>query len=301
MKTLIITDSYDATTDLLVLNIGSEHIVRLNFDLHNESSIQISPFGISIELNGLVISDQEISKVLWRKPFNSFLEVDKYIESELKYIYREIFNYFSLQNKTILVVPNIERYMGKIIQLTIAKTFFQVPSWRVCINENLGEGEGVAKSLSTSVTNDNKIVYTTIIKLEDLDRKYPWFVQELVVATVDVTVVYIDGKLFAYELDRVSGLVDWRKEINRGEQKWRIHKLNDSIAAMIIDYMNTLGLKYGRLDFLFDSKTYHFLEVNPNGQWAWLDIENNNGLMAEMIRQVSPNTSSKALVKSIGY
>jgi len=61
--------------------------------------------------------------------------------------------------------------------------------------------------------------------------------------------------------------------------------------------MNNLGLKFGRIDFLLKNNEYFFLEVTPNGQWAWLDTENTNGLMSEMLMQISPNTEIMTVVK----
>lgn len=298
MKTLIITDSYDATTDVLINYIGNLNIFRLNYDMYKETKISIYNDGIKLSVNNKEITDKEVSKVLWRKPFNMDLEIDRYIDAELKYIYREIYNYFSTQNKTILVAPNIEKYIGKIVQMTIAKKYFIVPNWSVELNNNLSNGICVAKSLSTEMTSNNKIIYTTKITKEHLDIKYPWFLQDLIDSELDITVVYIDGKSFVYELTRKKDIIDWRKEINKEKQQWKIHQISTEFKNAIIDYMNHLSLKFGRLDFLFKSGIYYFLEVNPNGQWAWLDIENKNGLMAEMVRQISPLTKVMATIKT---
>ena len=47
---------------------------------------------------------------------------------------------------------------------------------------------------------------------------------------------------------------------------------------------------FSRLDFLRDADgTLHFLEFNPNGQYAWLDLHNERGMftaIAEEILQV---------------
>jgi glutathione synthase/RimK-type ligase-like ATP-grasp enzyme len=182
--------------------------------------------------------------------------------------------------------------------MSIAKKYFIVPNWSVELNNNLRDGICVAKSLSSKVTSNNKIIYTTKINTEHLDIKYPWFLQELIDAEFDITVVYIDDKLFAYELIRKKDLIDWRKEINKEIQQWKIHEISTEFENTIIAYMNCLSLKFGRLDFLLNSGIYYFLEVNPNGQWAWLDIENKNGLMAEMVRQISPKTTAMATTKT---
>lgn len=298
MKTLILTDSYDATTDLLIHYIGNDYIFRLNIDKWNETKFQLSNKSIKLSVLNNEIHDKEISKVLWRKPLNYELEIDNYISSELKYIFREIFNYFSYQNKTILITPNIERYVGKIVQMKVAEKYFNVPNWSVSLNNNLEYGQCVAKSLATEKTNNNKIIYTTKVFRENLDPTFPWFLQNIIYAELDVTVVFINGKCFSYELQRETDLIDWRREINKNKQIWKVHVLDKINQKKIECLMKDLNLKFGRLDFLYDSDGYHFLEVNPNGQWAWLDLKNENGLMAEMIEQVSPNTAINSIVKT---
>ena len=40
--------------------------------------------------------------------------------------------------------------------------------------------------------------------------------------------------------------------------------------------MKKFKLNYGRLDFIEQNGKYYFLEVNPNGQFGWLDLIDNN-------------------------
>ena len=156
MKTLIITDSYDATTDILIKYIGSQNVFRLNYDKYENTIISITSDGIKLIINNNEITDKDISKVLWRKPFNIDLEIDKYIDAELKYIYREIYNYFSTQNKTILVIPNIERYLGKIVQMSIAKKYFNINVWKMFERVGLVDEETKTGFFSRN-KNKNKI------------------------------------------------------------------------------------------------------------------------------------------------
>lgn len=298
MRTLIITESYDATTDILIQHIGSENIFRLNFDRYRNISIEINEDSIFLKSGDLSITDKEIEKVLWRKPFNSCIDFpDKYYESELKYIFREIYNIFSKQGKTILVIPNHENYVGKITQMSIGAKYFDIPEWNVILNQNIGIGKCVAKSLSTEIVGNGKVIFTTPVDKENLHEGFPWFLQDKINAILDITIVYITGKIFTYELKRSEETVDWRKNINRFHQEWGLHKLPIHIEENIKNFMKELNLKFGRLDFLCDGTNYYFLEVNPNGQWAWLDIRNENGLMEEMINQVSPKSTIKSIVK----
>jgi glutathione synthase/RimK-type ligase-like ATP-grasp enzyme len=46
----------------------------------------------------------------------------------------------------------------------------------------------------------------------------------------------------------------------------------DKLAARLRDLMCALGLTFGALDLIrTPDGRYVFLEVNPNGQWLWLE------------------------------
>ena len=54
--------------------------------------------------------------------------------------------------------------------------------------------------------------------------------------------------------------------------------------------MNELQWSFGQLDFLLTDNGLVFLEVlNPNGQWAWLDADQSNGLFAAMKDCIDPD------------
>jgi hypothetical protein len=69
------------------------------------------------------------------------------------------------------------------------------------------------------------------------------------------------------------------------------HSLPAYLSAAILKYMAILKLDYGRFDFLLDEqKRYWFCEVNPNGQFAWLDLGGEHGLLDAVVREISPHT-----------
>jgi len=53
--------------------------------------------------------------------------------------------------------------------------------------------------------------------------------------------------------------------------------------------MDEAGLAFGRLDFLLKGPTAYFLEVNPNGQWAWLDIDGGQGIFDAVVHELTKN------------
>ena len=44
--------------------------------------------------------------------------------------------------------------------------------------------------------------------------------------------------------------------------------------------LDETGYRFGRFDFIRKNGELWFLELNPNGQWAWLDEKNEHGLVS---------------------
>ena len=55
------------------------------------------------------------------------------------------------------------------------------------------------------------------------------------------------------------------------------------------------SLQFGRLDFLQGQDGYHFLEVNSNGEWAWLDTEGRYGLLPKVAEEIDPATARHSI------
>ena len=126
-----------------------------------------------------------------------------------------------------------------------------------------------------------------------LDSAYPWLIQDYITAIKDLTVVYCRGQMFAYSLERtfIKNSADWREFISE-DQLWTRHDLSFAVSNNIARYMHHLNLDFGRLDFLLDANdNIVFCEVNPNGQYAWLDINGKDGLLDCIVSEISPETS----------
>jgi glutathione synthase/RimK-type ligase-like ATP-grasp enzyme len=48
--------------------------------------------------------------------------------------------------------------------------------------------------------------------------------------------------------------------------------------------MTELNLRFGAIDFILDeSGEYVFLEINPNGQWAWIERKTGYKISSEIV------------------
>jgi ATP-grasp ribosomal peptide maturase len=96
--------------------------------------------------------------------------------------------------------------------------------------------------------------------------------QERLRKVCDIRVTVVDEAVFATEIDN-PGELDWRRGHDRA--RYRPHRLPESILTGVRRLMDSLGLVFGALDFVLTDQGYRFIEVNPNGQWGW--IENRTG------------------------
>jgi hypothetical protein len=293
---LIFTNSYDATTDLLLSKLTGTSVFRLNFDqiLQYKISFDATGFRIS-DPTGRTVNSQTIRKGYWRKPFSAENPEQElwtgYVEAEMRYLLGEMVNLMWAHQKLVLVEPFAERRAGKLMQLRCAEGVFTIPSYEFVLGQAPRAEAAVVKSLS-SETVGGKVLYTTRISAEILDTRYPWFVEQYVAGTHDVTVVFVRGQLFAFSLQRdfLQNSIDWR-EFMFSEQRWTRHTLPSLLATAIVTYMRRLKLDFGRLDFLLDEqKRYWFCEVNPNGQFAWLDLTGDEGVLDAVVQEISPTT-----------
>ena len=306
---LIITNSYDTTADLLVFRLGANKIFRFNYDVWHDYRFEITTKGIFIaDPSGREIASGNIAKALWRKPWSrrthrpaSRTSEELYYDGEMLYALREMVNLLWLDGKVVLVEPFAELHAGKFVQMRIASAYFQVPQYqfrRQAQSIFPANDDIVVKSLTMEPVGDEdarELLFTTKVVDSSLSADCPWMVQHYVHAQKDVTVAFVYDRLFAFELDRkgfLDRVTDWRELPSDWEQgDWQPHQLPDNIASGVFGFMKEMGLHFGRLDFLWGKDGYYFLEVNTNGEWAWLDTEGRFGLLQKVIEEISPDTA----------
>lgn len=136
----------------------------------------------------------------------------------------------------------------------------------------------ISHSLS-EVSGGEYAVYTTPISSADSslwDSVYlaPCLFQERVAKLFDIRVTVVGSEVFAAEIrsqEDDESVVDWRRgDVTKLE--YRPHTLPAAVATGCVKLLRLLGLNFGAIDLLLtpDSR-YVFLEVNPNGQYGWLE------------------------------
>lgn len=294
---LILTGSEDGTVDRII-NQSSLPIFRLNIDLFSEYKFIFTPqFWEISDPTGRSISSTTASRVFWWKAFSYGLNQESFLHEELKYIFRELYSWFGYRNLIIGNPPETEHYIGKIRQLEIAQKFFKIPSTRLIINNSfpLAATSGhIVKSLTSGLTTSAKAMFTQEILPHQLEPSLPWYIQEKIDASADITVLVAGSKIFPYSRSRSDLLgLDWRAEQFTDKTPWILFNVDTDLETSIKNYCQALGISWGRLDFLYAQGEFYFLEINFNGQWAFLDSENSNGLITEVVNYIETgNTHS---------
>jgi hypothetical protein len=286
---LLITGSYDGTADRLVLSYGPG-VFRLNYDLWRHYHLSFDNDGWSIRNPaGLEISSKTVSAVFWWKAFAFFTSDDRFIKSEVKYVFREIYGWCCRRGIAKGNSIDFHNTLGKMNILGLAKQYFSVPETLVTFNgeasERMSGRSVVAKSLSSERNDDGGSLLTTEVNFEQLDYQYPWYLQEKVDSGWDVTILYCNAKAFAFRRSRAAlkGL-DWRAEQSMGaflEEEWELIPLEMSVLKSLNMLSRDMGVEFGRYDFMIESNGGQliFLEFNANGQWVFLDPYNKHGLL----------------------
>ena len=100
----------------------------------------------------------------------------------------------------------------------------------------------------------------------------PVIFQEYISAAVDLRVTVIDDQFFtaAVYSQETSYVVDFRMDM--GAARVEPFELPDEVRVRLSEFMKRLGLVYGAIDMrLTPTGRYVFLEVNPAGQWLFIE------------------------------
>ena len=288
----ISTCSQDTTTDIVMKELDANNVLRFNIDRPENFTWDFhrAGFHVTDKTNGKEITDNTLTSFYLRKPmYFDLIDVPKFgcVENWRREETTELFNDFfrECQNRgRVALVRSQNNKYGKLRQLLAAAKYFRVASWHFFHGElpsELTRGRWVVKSMTSTPIGEGKIFFVKEVNPRALDLDYPWFVQERIDGEEEVTVVYVDGKTYAANAPRDSfGGEDSRKSLMEKPISWPRCELSDEEEHAIKGFMDETGYRFGRFDFIRKDGELWFLELNPNGQWAWLDQKNENGLVS---------------------
>lgn len=122
-------------------------------------------------------------------------------------------------------------------------------------------------------------LFTTKIRAEQLNndaalRLCPGIFQRLVEKDYEIRLTIMGDNMIPvkiYDYPNELAALDWRSAAVNGV-KYELTTLPKHIIEKSRNLMKKLGISFACLDFIVDKVgNYHFLEVNPSGQFLWLE------------------------------
>jgi glutathione synthase/RimK-type ligase-like ATP-grasp enzyme len=122
-------------------------------------------------------------------------------------------------------------------------------------------------------------IFTSQVLEEHLDqldsaRYSPAIYQELVPKKHDLRITIVGRQVFSAAIDSQSdpaAVIDWRRTANPHLPHHAV-TLPDQLQSRLLRFMDLAGLTFGAIDMIeTPDNDYVFLEVNPSGQWLWID------------------------------
>lgn len=280
---LIITSTIDYTIDYFIIKYGKNvRMLRLNVDMFDKYQIDITENNWKITTDSWSICRDAIFSIYYRKPRLPDLSnyEGEYQSMIQKDIIATIVGLVDSFNGIVLSKPSILRKTeNKIYQLQKGKEIgFNVPKTIITNNADLANGllskeKTIIKPITTGKIQigDRYEIYQTNILDELLNdiSITPVYLQEYIPKLYEVRLTIINGYFYGVKIQS-SNEIDWRDE--QADNKYIIIDVPVEIKNKCNKMLNKFNLNFGAFDFIVNRDLrWIFLEVNPNGQWLWLE------------------------------
>lgn len=285
-KVLIITSTIDYTVDYMIDRYREQcKFYRINVDRFNEYKFMLDNENWTIKSNIWSISIDEIYSIYYRKP--GLPDLNDYRPEYHTMIFKDIISLINgivdSFNGIVLTKPCILRkvenkiyqaHVANQIKFVIPKTIFT--NKKEDANYFLYENRSVIKPISVGkiIYNDNVEIYQTNIINELIDEDIdntPIYMQEYVDKEYEVRLTIINGQIYPVKIMPYN-IIDWR--IESEYNRYELIDIPEDIKDKCLEMMKIMDINFGAFDFIVNKENeYVFLEVNPNGQWLWLEDE----------------------------
>jgi MvdD-like protein with pre-ATP grasp domain len=301
---LILTQSADPHADAVMARLQERAaaVVRFNpadFPTRASVSVAYGTHGLTaatLETRGATIDLVGLTSVWWRRPqtpaadeANSDAETRRYVSEECVVVLNDIWH--TLPGRFVPAVPAVLRRAElKAAQLVVAaKLGFELPPTLVTTSprEFLAfyreHGGNLISKLPSGTLHklQHAIIarYTQVVSTRDVGhaealRRCPIILQAYVPKRLEIRATVVGSAIFAAEIHSQythRTRHDWRR-YDHSETPYLPHALPDEVAERCRRLVRELGLCYGAIDLvLTPDGRYVFLEINPNGQYLWIE------------------------------
>lgn len=312
-QALLITNKDDVTTDFVVRKLQTKGVPFYRFNTEEIcKSIEVS---LDFDKGRYLLFDKNeqqeynllsFTDIYYRRPELPSYESRNLSKGEIAFLQTEV--YFVLDGIYRLLakkhwlnnVYSIRNAENKIYQLLLAKQIgLSIPQSLISNSyvqskAFLDTGKRIVKPVHNAriLDEDNpRIVFTTEISSTfdkaQIECSVNYF-QEKIEKQYDIRATFVGDKCFAVAIESqnmADTCVDWRKgeHILKHTPIELPRQLQDKCRLL----MKRLNLNFSAIDFVLDTVGHYvFLEINPNGQWAWIEHLTGLPISDEIVKQL---------------
>lgn len=323
---LIITNRFDSHADFVIEKLWRKGIQfsRFNTDdypTQNDASFSAG-FGkqnsVTMKLHGQEVKAEQIKSVWYRRPMRCFVspiinqEARKFATDECQAFCEGLWAVLS-HALWVSYPARIREAQNKMLQLRLAeKLGFRTPRtlitsdprrflvfWEEC------NGEVIYKALGFNTTRSNEgrlqFAYTNKLDTGFLARSAeialaPCLFQEYIPKKVELRITVVADRVFACEIHS--------QKSERAKIDWRHYDLENTphlpctlpaeVKEQCLELVKGLGLQFGAIDMIVTpGGEYVFVEINPNGQWLWIEQLTNLPISEALIELLTQQSKSR--------
>ncbi len=300
---LIITNRSDLACDYLILKLKARQIpfLRLNTDLYPDSiSFDIAfenskPNSIIRLENGDELRLNSISAVYFRQPISPNVEYaqnsieNEFAQTELTEMLRSLWRiiperlWLNHPRQLWLASNKVDQLLAAIsVGFAVPDTLisYSIESIRSFILKK--KSNVISKAVRHGfIRAEEKVLLAGTQRLpENYIKEFsnfapvPMNYQEEIEKGSDLRVVVVDNHVFPTSIksDNCED-IDWRiVDLKGGQLIHERAELPKTIEQKCLSIVKHFGLNYSSIDLVQSCQgEYFFLELNPNGQWAWIE------------------------------
>ncbi len=289
---LIITHKQDYTADFVINQLNEQKISYFRLNCEDFSTYD---FKIDNELNLTINGISDFTSVWFRRTkladyTNYSIHQQEFLLNEFDSFLKNIFSI--LKTKKWLSEPkNVYVSENKLLQLKEAKLIgFKIPSTLITTTKSKikqfyfdNKCKIIIKPFWNSkiqIDGKTKLLFTNLVSKSDIENIEnieitPVIFQEYIDKKKEFRVTIVNEEIFIASVDSQSCAktkIDWRRD----NLTFIKDNLPIDIQYKCFELVKTLGLKFGAIDLIQDKKdNFIFLEINPNGQWVWIETDTN--------------------------
>ncbi len=302
---LILSNKWDISADFVVseLRRQSYPFLRLNTEdlASGIATVELPQLQIKVSKRDKIYELVKEVHVIWNrrpgKPYDDVLLENRPSIATQRFVNDQWYSWI----EALQLIPNVvwinhpqanNAMESKIRQLWLASNIgFQIPNtlisndpYKARMHLKKFGGKIIAKALYSPLINEEKeqdfFIFTNeidnISESDDTQIKLsPCIFQEPITPKVDYRITVIGETVIPARIEsesRSNVALDWRTQ--KDGLKFTHCTLPQEIEDLCRRFVKDNGLLFGAIDLVECKGKFIFLEINPNGEWGWLQKPN---------------------------